>query len=179
MKLKVNYYSDQHRYNVFQVSTQTLEQVDALKRWEDNPEIDFWDILARRPSTVRIMASPIAKNTFESFLKISKISYEIVITNVEDTLIAEREVMAVAQARIAKEKLAGGKATVDFDHFWTYAEIMEYLDELATTYPSIASVEVLGQTYEGRDIKAIKISLSGGVDGSRPVIVSDATIHAR
>lgn len=86
--------------------------------------------------------------------------------------------MAAGKVRREKAKLEG-RATVEFDHFWTYEEINEYLDDLAATYPDIATVEVLGQSYEGRDLKAIRISAHGSVDGSRPVIVSDATIHAR
>lgn len=83
------------------------------------------------------------------------------------------------RAKIARMKKVAGVPMLDISYFWRTDEVYEYLDELAATYPDIIEIEVIGQTYEGRDIKAAKVSLAGKVDGSRPHIIVDGTIHAR
>lgn len=83
------------------------------------------------------------------------------------------------RAKQARAKKVAGVPRLDISYFWETHEVYEYLDELAATYPDIIEIEVIGQTYEGRDIKAAKISLAGKVDGSRPHIIVDGTIHAR
>lgn len=52
-----------------------------------------------------------------------------------------------------------------------------FLDEVAAAYPDIATTEVLGKSYEGREMKAIKISTGG--NGNKPGILVDGGIHAR
>lgn len=37
---------------------------------------------------------------------------------------------------------------------------MEYLDELAAAHPQLCQTEVIGSSYEGRDIKVIKVWLA-------------------
>lgn len=69
--------------------------------------------------------------------------------------------------------------SIALDHFWTIDEINQYIDYLATTYPNIVRVQRIGRSIEGRPLKAVKISLHGRIDGSRPIIFIDAGIHAR
>src|SRR3712207_1099845 len=45
--------------------------------------------------------------------------------------------------------------------------------------PAIASKRVLGKTYQGRDIVAVKISDNVGTDESEPEVLFDANHHAR
>src|SRR3712207_7521234 len=45
--------------------------------------------------------------------------------------------------------------------------------------PAIASKRVLGKTYQGRDIVAVKISDNVGTDESEPEVLYDANHHAR
>lgn len=66
-----------------------------------------------------------------------------------------------------------------FAHFYTPAEINDYLDYLNETYPAIVEVETIGTSVEGRAIRAVKISTNGKVDGRRPTILVDAGHHAR
>lgn len=88
---------------------------------------------------------------------------------------------AVNNARRLMSKSKQGRAVTvpDDTFFYTNEDVDEYLDELALSYPNIVQIEVLGQTYEGRNLRAVKISLSGSVDGSRPTILVDSLIHAR
>lgn len=76
----------------------------------------------------------------------------------------------------------GGRATAaDFNHFWTINEINNYETYLAAYHSDIVSTEVVGYSYEGRLLRAVKISQvgRGNVDGSRPIVFIDAGVHAR
>ncbi|GLG98649.1 Zinc carboxypeptidase A 1, partial [Gryllus bimaculatus] len=66
---------------------------------------------------------------------------------------------------------------ISFTKYNRYDEIQAYLQELASSYPSIVTVGSLGTSSEGRAIPLIKISTGG--NGNRPVVFVDAGIHAR
>lgn len=87
------------------------------------------------------------------------------------------------QQKIGKEKLARTGFQLgelqQYHHFWSIDEINQYIDYLLRFYGHIATEEKLGRSLEGRPLRAIKISLHGKVDGSRPIIFIDAGIHAR
>lgn len=50
------------------------------------------------------------------------------------------------------------------------------MNEIAATYPDIATVSSIGNTYEGRPISMLTISTGGT---GKPAILVDAGIHAR
>jgi len=58
-------------------------------------------------------------------------------------------------------------------------EINEYLDNLSDTYKNLVCVEVVGHTYEGRTIKAIKISVKNSKIKKKNSVLIDAATHAR
>lgn len=53
---------------------------------------------------------------------------------------------------------------------------MNYVNQIAKDYPEIASANILGKSYEGRDIPLVKVT-SGG--SNKPGIFIDCGIHAR
>jgi len=62
----------------------------------------------------------------------------------------------------------------------TLDEIYTYLDQIIAGYPAIVSArQSIGQTIEGRDIWAVKISDNPGIDEDEPEILYTAAIHAR
>jgi len=81
------------------------------------------------------------------------------------------EEAAASQVGQAKAPKLGWEAYYDHD------EIMDFLDEQVALHPDEASVETIGTSHEGRDLKVIKISTGG--NGQKPVIWIDANIHAR
>ena len=54
-----------------------------------------------------------------------------------------------------------GNWRLPFDRYHGLNEIYAYLDYLASTYPEDVFVETIGKTYEGRDIKMVKICKGG------------------
>jgi murein tripeptide amidase MpaA len=65
-----------------------------------------------------------------------------------------------------------------FDAYHPIADHMQFLDDLAASYPDNAETFVAGKSVEGRDIKGIHIYGSEGKD-SKPGIVWHGTVHAR
>lgn len=55
-------------------------------------------------------------------------------------------------------------------------QIQEYVEQLASNYTNITTLENLGTTTEGRIITGIRISTGGN---GKPLILVDAGIHAR
>ncbi len=77
----------------------------------------------------------------------------------------------------------GGPSTLDFPSrdaaYHNYAEMIAEVNAAVAAYPSIASKRVLGKSYEGRDIVAVKISDNVATDESEPEVLYDAQHHAR
>lgn len=55
----------------------------------------------------------------------------------------------------------------------------EYLESLAALYPGLVTVINAGLSYEGRQIKYVKISTTRFENLRKPVILIDAAVHAR
>lgn len=53
------------------------------------------------------------------------------------------------------------------------------MDELAAQYPNLVTVINAALSYEGRQIKYVRISTTRFEDLRKPVIVIDAAVHAR
>lgn len=58
-------------------------------------------------------------------------------------------------------------------------QINDYLDELAAQYPNLVTVINAALSYEGRQIKYVRISSTRFEDTRKPVIIIDAAVHAR
>jgi carboxypeptidase T len=78
---------------------------------------------------------------------------------------------------------AGEVSILDFPSrdaaYHNYAEQNADVNAVVAAYPSIAAKRVIGKTYEGRDIVAVKISDNVATDESEPEVLYDANHHAR
>ncbi|GIM92861.1 carboxypeptidase T [Paractinoplanes toevensis] len=63
--------------------------------------------------------------------------------------------------------------------YHNYAETITEVNNIVAKYPAIAGKKVLGKSYEGRDIVAVKISDNVGTDEAEPEVLYDANHHAR
>ncbi|CEP21740.1 unnamed protein product [Cyberlindnera jadinii] len=57
--------------------------------------------------------------------------------------------------------------------------IYSWLDMMKETFPDFVEIEWLGQTYEGRDMKALHLSVDKGLNPDKKTIVLTAGVHAR
>ncbi|MFC9032975.1 M14 family metallopeptidase [Streptomyces arboris] len=78
---------------------------------------------------------------------------------------------------------ADGVGALDFppadSRYHNYAEMTAAIDARIAANPSIMSKRVIGKTYQGRDIVAIKISDNVGTDEAEPEVLFTAHQHAR
>jgi murein tripeptide amidase MpaA len=66
-----------------------------------------------------------------------------------------------------------------YDNYQNLSSIYSKLDEFQTTYPDLVSSFSIGQSYEGREIRGIRISGTGGSKTTRPAVLLNGTQHAR
>lgn len=57
--------------------------------------------------------------------------------------------------------------------------IYAWLDFMKETFPDLVEIEWLGQTFEGRDMKALHLSANKGMNPDKKTIVLTAGVHAR
>lgn len=65
--------------------------------------------------------------------------------------------------------------SMGWDAYYNLNDINNWLDDLVATYPRIVTSIIGGSTYEGRQIKGIKISHGSG----RKAVFLEGGIHAR
>ncbi|MEO2004475.1 MAG: M14 family zinc carboxypeptidase, partial [Candidatus Poribacteria bacterium] len=65
-----------------------------------------------------------------------------------------------------------------FDKYYRYAEMTSLLAQFATEFPSLALLESVGTSHEGRDIPALTVTnVETGDALSKPALYIDANIH--
>jgi hypothetical protein len=83
----------------------------------------------------------------------------------------------------AAPSAAAGPSTLDFPSrdaaYHNYAEQNTEIAGLVAQNSSIATRTVIGRSYEGREIVAVKISDNVGTDEAEPEVLYDANHHAR
>ncbi|XP_053607194.1 carboxypeptidase B-like [Plodia interpunctella] len=91
------------------------------------------------------------------------------------------EIMRGEEAKIKSNRIAAKRSgrSISWDTYYNHEEINEYLDELAAEYPDLVTVINAGLSYEGRQIKYVRISTTRFENLQKPVIVIDAAVHAR
>jgi carboxypeptidase T len=78
---------------------------------------------------------------------------------------------------------SGDVGTLDFppadSAYHNYAEMVTEINNVAAAFPNLVRVTVAGQSYQGRNIYAIKISDNVAADENEPEILFNAHLHAR
>ena len=66
-----------------------------------------------------------------------------------------------------------------FDHFFTYAEVTEFLEALAASRPDLVSLSSIGDSREGRAVHLVTITdRSAGAAEDKPAYLIHGNIHA-
>lgn len=80
----------------------------------------------------------------------------------------------------------GGSQTLSpnvfFSDFQRLRSIFQFMDSLVAQYPRLAQTETIGKSFEGRDLRMIKIGSKSSTrqsSSSKPIMWIDAGIHAR
>lgn len=137
----------------------------------ENPEFDFWIEPKAVGVPVHLRMSPETMVKFDRMMSIhGNVPFKTKKVMMEDLQQAINEERKENEnAAYASESVIGRYARV--------SEMHTFLDEMAARHPNLAEVFVIGTTYEGRQIKGIKIGETNAQD--KPVIWIHAGIHAR
>ncbi|MFE4699619.1 M14 family metallopeptidase [Streptomyces sp. NPDC056738] len=83
----------------------------------------------------------------------------------------------------APDRSSGGVRLFDFptadSKYHNYAEMNTEIDQRLAAYPGIMSKRVIGKSYQGRDIVAIKVSDNVATDENEPEVLLTFHQHAR
>ncbi|XP_034836348.2 carboxypeptidase B-like [Maniola hyperantus] len=69
--------------------------------------------------------------------------------------------------------------TIGFDRIYNLTEVYTYLEEVAASYPDLVTLVNAGKSFEGRDVKYLKISTTNFEDTSKPIVFVESLLHAR
>ncbi|KAF2891646.1 hypothetical protein ILUMI_14527, partial [Ignelater luminosus] len=155
-------------YRVFRLHISNENQLRALASFNKYEILDFWSSLRFDGKPTDVMVKPETQQILGWFLTATGIRYEILIDNVED---------AVRKERIIQQRASLMPEGISFTKYNRHDEINAYLNQMVREHPDIASLESAGKSYEGRDLKVLKISTDPSAN--KPVIFVDAGIHAR
>ncbi|XP_055600315.1 zinc carboxypeptidase-like [Uranotaenia lowii] len=153
---------DKHR--VYTVNIDNENQLQALQLLEQFPqEYNFWEPPVQTGMKVDIMISPKKVRVFEELASRLDMAIALKIENVQNLIDNERP------------RKAFRAATLDWTDYYTLDEMYGWIDTMVQQHSQILSVESVGKSYEGRDIRAVKLSHKAG----NPGIFLESNIHAR
>lgn len=68
---------------------------------------------------------------------------------------------------------------LEFDHNYTYAEVVKYLDQVTAAYPDITRLHQIGKSFEGRALLVLEITnQENGEASAKPGFWLDGNLHA-
>ncbi|XP_070144485.1 zinc carboxypeptidase-like [Drosophila kikkawai] len=149
-------------FSVFKVRYETQEQRSRLRSLvEEQNNFKHWGAIK---DELHLMVSPGVLSQFKTELQRANLSAEVMISNVQELIDSEKE----ADSRASADESFGWKK------YSTLAEIYAWLDGILAAYPTVTEEFIVGQSYEGRTIRGIKISYKSG----NPGVLIESNIHA-
>lgn len=149
-------------YRVYTVQVKDLSQLTMLRmvQAEDN-SYDFWTDVEDVGASVDIMVPPHKRGEFSDMMDKNGFVYNIKNHNVQESIDLEQPSVK--------------PRAVSWEAYYRVDEIYDFLDEKISGNPGVVSGFIVGQSYEGRLIRGVKISFNSGNKG----IFVEANMHAR
>lgn len=130
---------------------------------DDIFQLDFWKGPTIKKIPVDVMIAPHQLAEFDDILKTMHIDSEVFIEDVQQRI----------RATTPSERDAS--RSMDWTSYHRLDDINAWLDSLAEQYPDKVEVVVGGKSYEGRELKGVKVSFK---EGNKAVFI-EGGIHAR
>ncbi|EDW69192.1 zinc carboxypeptidase [Drosophila virilis] len=148
-------------YKLYKVQIEDVQQSQLLNENEKALKLSSWRE-ARHPGDYSdFMLPPQSQDAFEDLLNRHNLSYSIKIDNVQRLIDAQRPRQRTSQ--------------MEWTQYHTLDEIYAWLDVIEARYPQIVTPFTIGNSYEGRPIRGIKISYKPG----NSAVFIESNIHAR
>merc|ERR1712055_863437 len=129
---------------------------------------DFWTEV-RINGPVDIMVPPGFQGQLQTDLELKGISHEIMIPDVQKLIELEKIVTP-------NKDTPNPRHSMTWTEYHPLEDMYSYLDYLEETYDFV-STEVIGQSYEGRDMRVVSVCRGGC--GSKKAVWIDGGIHSR
>jgi len=147
---------------VVRVSMPESDHLTAVQRLVEELNLDVWQSFhGRRVADIRVPDNA----TLGRLASIEGVSFETMIEDIQQLIDEETRYHATPQA--------DWWAT-----FHSYQDIVTFVTGLTNDYPNLASLQVIGQSREGRNMHILKLKGTGG-PGVKPIIFIQSLIHAR
>ena len=150
-------------YQVLRTQPLTQVQVNFLQKLQIQNDTDFW----KEPTVNRfadIMVSPESLQPLKKSLRDQGIDYSVMIQNLE----------ALHQHNSRPKRSTS--SVFDWKDYHSHEAMNSFIDGLAATNAGWVSTQSIGQSFEGRDMRIIKIEKAGL---KAPIAWIEAGIHAR
>lgn len=150
---------------------------NALLRASETLVLDIWR-LNKDSADVRI-----SRHRYKDLLRIlpksmrKSSAHRVMIEDLQHAVISTFP-MANNEMKITKDSNVHTMAEMFFKDYRDLSSINYWLDLLESTYPQLVSIEVIGQSFEGRDLRAIHIHGKDPEIEKKTVVVTSG-LHAR
>ncbi|XP_016115206.1 carboxypeptidase A2 [Sinocyclocheilus grahami] len=157
---------------VLRIHAESENHIQILKKLERDVDsgLDFWThaVSTEQPVDIRVPHSSLY--AVKDFLKKNNIPFTVIINNVQELLVREREEM-VRNAEVERQT-----RRFNFAAYHDLETIYNFMDTLVASHSKLITKVNIGSTYENRPMYVLKFSTGGE---KRPAIWIDAGIHAR
>ncbi|XP_049878940.1 carboxypeptidase B-like [Pectinophora gossypiella] len=160
-------------YTVHGVVIDSLAAQHLLHQLESDFDLDTLQDGAPPDRDAYIMVTPGNNEAFLKKLDENGVKHYVVESNVPRSL----EEFDADMMRFHRSR--AGREAQPFEYYPRHDEVNEYLEKIAAEYPDLVSLVTAGPSYDGREIKYVKISTTNFEDASKPIYFMDAMIHAR
>ncbi|XP_077869578.1 carboxypeptidase B-like [Saccoglossus kowalevskii] len=158
------------KFQVIRVIPRYEDELETLRQIERGhaDEISFWKEPTMTDRFVDIMVTPDFVDGLCSMLQTAEMKYFTNIYNVQEVIDRERELM--------RSRPRENEDEFDYGTYHRYDEINKWVDDFVAANLKISSVFTIGNTYEGRELRGVKIGRPGE---NKPAIWMEGGIHAR
>ena len=132
-------------YRVYSAEAANSDQLKILQDLQSAAGVIFWEEPKTLFSKVNIALPPAQVADFLSLTEDAQIKTKLEIENLQDLIDREKP-------------RRSGKADFDWTEFHDVDEIYAWLDGVAAAHPEKITILDIGESYEGRKIKMVKIS---------------------
>ncbi|XP_077966846.1 carboxypeptidase B-like [Styela clava] len=141
-------------------------QHEIIKGFGDSVNMDVWSDYRGEGDFIDFRVSPDWKPKIDVLLARNRISHEV--------FVEDLEVSFANQVDLNAPRL--GPADPQFyEKYHSFSEISNWIDEFVSMNSALVGVTNIGKSYEGRDIRSVKVSTGAG----RLAFVINCGLHAR
>ncbi|XP_032522950.2 carboxypeptidase B-like [Danaus plexippus] len=163
-------------HSLFKIKIQDEKQMKYLYSLAEVLDLDVW-VLPFPGNDAAVLVSKESNEPFRSELSEYGFEFQIETDNIKRALDLED---TLNEKALRKNHFKSGyRGKIGFDRIYKLSEVDSYLETLAESYPNTVTLVNAGKSFEGRDIKYLKISSTNFQDVRKPIVFVESLLHAR